>query len=114
MQRISRPSWPLTSQVLSVFSPLKPSMTPRRSVPALIDVSKPIPLAPLLSVISKNCMTKPRSEEHTSELQSLMRTSYAVFCLKKKHDNEALAYIKCCYYFHTPAHMYTDFLIIYN
>src|SRR3546814_4779745 len=27
----------------------------------------------------------PRSEEHTSELQSLMRTSYAVFCLKKKH-----------------------------
>src|SRR3546814_947204 len=27
----------------------------------------------------------PRSEEHTSELQSLMRTSYAVFCLKKKN-----------------------------
>src|SRR3546814_10526959 len=28
--------------------------------------------------------TTPRSEEHTSELQSLMRISYAVFCLKKK------------------------------
>src|SRR3546814_5698534 len=28
--------------------------------------------------------TSTRSEEHTSELQSLMRTSYAVFCLKKK------------------------------
>src|SRR3546814_7245904 len=28
---------------------------------------------------------RPRSEEHTSELQSLMRISYAVFCLKKKH-----------------------------
>src|SRR3546814_6090385 len=28
-----------------------------------------------------------RSEEHTSELQSLMRTSYAVFCLKKKINN---------------------------
>src|SRR3546814_8660780 len=27
----------------------------------------------------------PRSEEHTSELQSLMRISYAVFCLQKKH-----------------------------
>src|SRR3546814_8347070 len=27
----------------------------------------------------------PRSEEHTSELQSLMRISYAVFCLKKQH-----------------------------
>src|SRR3546814_10866992 len=29
-----------------------------------------------------------RSEEHTSELQSLMRISYAVFCLKKKKDNK--------------------------
>src|SRR3546814_4413882 len=29
-----------------------------------------------------------RSEEHTSELQSLMRTSYAVFCLKKKKTSE--------------------------
>src|SRR3546814_5886426 len=28
-----------------------------------------------------------RSEEHTSELQSLMRISYAVFCLKKQHQN---------------------------
>src|SRR3546814_1431989 len=30
----------------------------------------------------------PRSEEHTSELQSLMRISYAVFCLKKKKDEQ--------------------------
>src|SRR3546814_2213446 len=29
---------------------------------------------------------RPRSEEHTSELQSLMRNSYAVFCLKKKKN----------------------------
>src|SRR3546814_1772624 len=29
-------------------------------------------------------LRRVRSEEHTSELQSLMRTSYAVFCLKKK------------------------------
>src|SRR3546814_5518260 len=32
--------------------------------------------------------TPPRSEEHTSELQSLMRISYAVFCLKKKKKNK--------------------------
>src|SRR3546814_5346935 len=38
---------------------------------------------------------RPRSEEHTSELQSLMRISYAVFCLKKK------TYI----YDHTNNHM---------
>src|SRR3546814_3552971 len=33
------------------------------------------------------CAHKKRSEEHTSELQSLMRISYAVFCLKKKTTN---------------------------
>src|SRR3546814_1228400 len=32
------------------------------------------------------CSASPRSEEHTSELQSLMRISYAVFCLKKKNN----------------------------
>src|SRR3546814_1042383 len=31
------------------------------------------------------CGDQVRSEEHTSELQSLMRTSYAIFCLKKKN-----------------------------
>src|SRR3546814_6179484 len=31
------------------------------------------------------CKAPRRSEEHTSELQSLMRISYSVFCLKKKH-----------------------------
>src|SRR3546814_3854269 len=36
-------------------------------------------------VLTSWAVTKgPRSEEHTSELQSLMRISYAVFCLKKK------------------------------
>src|SRR3546814_1872596 len=33
----------------------------------------------------------PRSEEHTSELQSLMRNSYAVFCLKKKKQKQQLS-----------------------
>src|SRR3546814_5359745 len=33
-------------------------------------------------------LTPPRSEEHTSELQSLMRISYAVFCLKKKNKKQ--------------------------
>src|SRR3546814_5990871 len=32
--------------------------------------------------------TRDRSEEHTSEIQSLMRTSYAVFCLKKKKTKQ--------------------------
>src|SRR3546814_5993563 len=35
---------------------------------------------------------EPRSEEHTSELQSLMRISYAVFCLKKKNKKNNITY----------------------
>src|SRR3546814_7272916 len=42
-------------------------------------------LAAEFPIIEKNDFGGPsRSEEHTSELQSLMRISYAVFCLKKK------------------------------
>src|SRR3546814_5446016 len=36
---------------------------------------------------------RPRSEEHTSELQSLMRISYAVFCLKKKIPEINIAHL---------------------
>src|SRR3546814_2883557 len=48
---------------------------------ARITVDSPIPylLSDLTNIL--------RSEEHTSELQSLMRISYAVFCLKKKKHN---------------------------
>src|SRR3546814_7366421 len=35
-----------------------------------------------------NILAEERSEEHTSELQSLMRISYAVFCLKKKTNKQ--------------------------
>src|SRR3546814_3463489 len=38
----------------------------------------------LLSILADRVKLYGRSEEHTSELQSLMRISYAVFCLKKK------------------------------
>src|SRR3546814_10485037 len=43
-----------------------------------------VPFQPRLVVRQANRRQRPRSEEHTSELQSLMRISYAVFCLKKK------------------------------
>src|SRR3546814_2985393 len=36
--------------------------------------------------LRERCAAGLRSEEHTSELQSLMRISYAVFCLKKKKE----------------------------
>src|SRR3546814_8336932 len=42
-----------------------------------------------LPLVRRDVRRLVRSEEHTSELQSLMRISYAVFCLKKKIKNEA-------------------------
>src|SRR3546814_4878558 len=38
--------------------------------------------------LSERARAQSRLEEHTSELQSLMRISYAVFCLKKKNKNK--------------------------
>src|SRR3546814_10576082 len=42
----------------------------------------------LMLLSSRPKRPKSRSEEHTSELQSLMRISYAVFCLKKKKTQQ--------------------------
>src|SRR3546814_7553606 len=46
-------------------------------------------------VIAENAafeLSNQRSEEHTSELQSLMRLSYAVFCLKKQNTSQKRTY----------------------
>src|SRR3546814_2299511 len=40
----------------------------------------------ITNLLDKAAVRRTRSEEHTSELQSLMRISYAVFCLKKKKN----------------------------
>src|SRR3546814_1103155 len=54
---------------------------PQGSADALVLVI----VAPRVAVVSRaTVVSGVRSEEHTSELQSLMRNSYAVFCLKKK------------------------------
>src|SRR3546814_7121607 len=59
-----------------------------------LDQAAMIALAPSASTILRAAsmagvgrVFESRSEEHTSELQSLMRISYAVFCLKKKKQN---------------------------
>src|SRR3546814_8707244 len=64
--------------VSQAASPAKPDV---KSDPASADKK---PAATTTRVSAAKPATKSRSEEHTSELQSLMRTSYAVFCLKKK------------------------------
>src|SRR3546814_9667705 len=63
------PSYPLTSRFFHESL--------LRSIPSWFPGRK-------LQIASFRFSETPRSEEHTSELQSLMRISYAVFCLKKK------------------------------
>src|SRR3546814_7165149 len=48
------------------------------------------PLSPETSTLTPGTAKSLRSEEHTSELQSLMRISYAVFCLKKKKQTQEI------------------------
>src|SRR3546814_6956646 len=50
-----------------------------------------------------------RSEEHTSELQSLMRISYAVFCLKKKKNETAITQENDKHQQRTYEYMYTRY-----
>src|SRR3546814_2014768 len=50
----------------------------------IFNVERPA-RARTMEMIQKRITTVGRSEEHTSELQSLMRISYAVFCLQKKN-----------------------------
>src|SRR3546814_4656395 len=52
------------------------------------------PLArPLAGIAADRVLDRERSEEHTSELQSLMRISYAVFCLKKKNNKNLYTFL---------------------
>src|SRR3546814_9827658 len=48
-------------------------------------------------------LARPRSEEHTSELQSLMRISYAVFCLKKKKKRNKVINLRTHHILYTSA-----------
>src|SRR3546814_8128084 len=84
LARISSVAMPSTSSashraltlMTSVYS-LSPAFREASPFTALAIMASPLQLHP----------AHRRSEEHTSELQSLMRISYAVFCLKKKTIN---------------------------
>src|SRR3546814_5048126 len=58
---------------------------PPHKIKLLVTNLQEVSTSEILSHFSRRWMVEvTRSEEHTSELQSLMRISYAVFCLKKK------------------------------
>src|SRR3546814_8707930 len=75
LARLARPATPLIDRIaflkpIAAMLALAPQKVPQKPSDA------PSPA------------TEKRSEEHTSELQSLMRISYAVFCLKKKKQQK--------------------------
>src|SRR3546814_8957380 len=66
-----------TSTTLALSSPTQPGLMNTKLERLIIKAS----------LLSRTACPSTRSEEHTSELQSLMRISYALFCLKKKTTN---------------------------
>src|SRR3546814_7844084 len=63
------------------------AVVPNNMLPTIADICSSAPMTP-------PGQPEMRSEEHTSELQSLMRISYAVFCLKKKKQQLTKQHIK--------------------
>src|SRR3546814_8762625 len=63
-------------------------MKRRELLLSLLASAVPLGAGKALAQVAPSRAGKPRSEEHTSELQSLMRISYAVFCLKTKKTNK--------------------------
>src|SRR3546814_18174155 len=87
--RILRPPRPTRTETLFPYTTLFRSSA--ETMP-LVTVGRRLYGEPIATTKSPTCSpseiswSRSRSEEHTSELQSLMRISYAVFCLNKKND----------------------------
>src|SRR3546814_6254411 len=80
--------WHVVDQLIEIMSPafaMGPAWTLMRSLSAHVSDEEADKATDIFVGAEKiESMARYRSEEHTSELQSLMRISYAVFCLKKK------------------------------
>src|SRR3546814_2450450 len=99
MRRLYQTAVAATSLLLPSESPVlrAPTLRPDpQALPRLLDGRPARPgRHPIMRPLNPGCCRSARlaaklstrSEEHTSELQSLMRISYAVFCLKKKNNN---------------------------
>src|SRR3546814_6688956 len=77
--------------------PMPASQGQTAKVPANIwnSATKPArPGSPRLAKAARIVAAASRSEEHTSELQSLMRNSYAVFCLKKQKKSKTTTEVR--------------------
>src|SRR3546814_3403988 len=87
--------WRLWRSFSGLLTPITIRMRQRGSPAPVVHHLRPSstsasPSLRMLSAILVASEEATRSEEHTSELQSLMRISYAVFCLKKKIYNNSI------------------------
>src|SRR3546814_9161111 len=86
---MSRSNCAMPASIVAIIRPWGVSTSKVMPLIATTDTRQP---DRRLSVSSRSWVERPqrlsRSEEHTSELQSLMRISYAVFCLKKKNKQQ--------------------------
>src|SRR3546814_8842672 len=89
LPRIGRTACVLRSRACLAEPPALSPSTMKSSVPAGSSDEQSVSLPGRRRLRFDVAVLRLRSEEHTSELQSLMRISYAVFCLKKKqHKNK--------------------------
>src|SRR3546814_1392962 len=81
--------FPYTTLFRSRYGPVT---SPRFAYQRIVPLTRRLFGVPINPHLLRDCaatsLAMVRSEEHTSELQSLMRISYAVFCLKKKKQYE--------------------------
>src|SRR3546814_5186853 len=86
--------WPAPDSVASGGASMQSqNRNPKRFLKKQDLIKSGLLVAAAVFTCSAHAQDDSRSEEHTSELQSLMRISYAVFCLKKKNkqiDNSKL------------------------
>src|SRR3546814_10584690 len=73
-----------TNAILDNMVTLVPHINSGKLVPLAVTSEERVSILPNVPTVNESGVPGFRSEEHTSELQSLMRISYAVFCLKKK------------------------------
>src|SRR3546814_2747325 len=76
----------------TLFRSQNPNQLPPRNLAEIPARTRPVSSADRTHGESEE-VCRPRSEEHTSELQSLMRISYAVFCSKKKQTSHTRQHI---------------------
>src|SRR3546814_4272102 len=103
---IRRPPRSTRTDTLFPYTTLFRSSSKASAIALMSALSKKLFGGRWISTVATMPSWVTRSEEHTSELQSLMRISYAVFCLKKKNKTTLIKKAKIASYHQHDLHQY--------